>query len=83
MVQYLKMKKHEATVLLINPQNPHVLVRFISTDGASCACSFRLFVISVTTVHIDCTGDLMKLPLRHHKDIIPVFRSCRLSFVLT
>lgn len=44
MVQYLKMKKHEATVLLINPQNPHVLVQFISTDGASCACSFRLFV---------------------------------------
>lgn len=44
MVQYLKTKKHEATVLLINPQNPHVLLRFISTDGASCACSFRLFV---------------------------------------
>lgn len=34
MVQYLKMKKHEATVL----------VQFLSTDGASCACSFRLFV---------------------------------------
>lgn len=44
MVQYLKMKKHEATVLLINPQHPHVLVQFISTDGANGAGSFRFFV---------------------------------------